>query len=156
MADALCHPNDSAGVGISSWRVTATSLCHPGDIPLPLHLMSSGWLNWCSYILQMSYKNVIMSSRWDTLPFLSHPDEIANLEFSQHTVALQPFRTAPFLVNRAFKRWSRSALDSTKPRLWRQATRASGLFLFQMCSAIAHKVVLATKFKTQKILSFKL
>ena len=31
----------------------------------------------------MSYDNVIMSS------FLSHPDEIANLDFPQHAVALQ-------------------------------------------------------------------
>ena len=36
-----------------------------------------------------------MSSGWHTLPFLSHPDEIANFEFSQHAVALQHFGTAP-------------------------------------------------------------
>ena len=41
----------------------------------------------------MSYGNVIMSSGWDTLPFLSHPDEIANFDFPQHAVALQRFRT---------------------------------------------------------------
>ena len=40
----------------------------------------------------MSYGNVIMSSGWDTLPFLSHPDEIANFDFPQHAVALQRFR----------------------------------------------------------------
>ena len=42
----------------------------------------------------MSYGNVIMSSGWDTLPFLSHPDEIANFDFPQHAVALQRFFVA--------------------------------------------------------------
>ena len=41
----------------------------------------------------MSYGNVIMSSRWHTLPFLSHPDEIANFDFPHHAMALQRFRT---------------------------------------------------------------
>ena len=42
----------------------------------------------------MSYGNVIMSSGWDMLLFLSHPDEIANYDFPQHAVALQRFRTS--------------------------------------------------------------
>ena len=54
--------------------------------------MSSGWLNWGWFLIRMSYGNVIMSSGWDTLPFLSHPDEIANFDFPHHAVALQRFR----------------------------------------------------------------
>ena len=66
--DALCHPDDLAGVGISSGRVTANSLYHPDDILS--HLLTSGWLNWGWYLIQMSFGNVIMSSEWHTLPFL--------------------------------------------------------------------------------------
>ena len=91
IVDALCHPDDLPGVGISSGWVTANSLCHPGDILF--HFMSSGWLNWGWFLIRMSYGNVIMSSGWDTLPFLSHRDEIANFDFPQHAVALQRFRT---------------------------------------------------------------
>ena len=90
MADALCHPCDLAGVGISSGWITANSLCHPDNILF--HLMSSGWLNCGWYLIRMSYNYVIMSSGWDTLPFLSHPDEIANFDFPQHAVALHRFR----------------------------------------------------------------
>ena len=86
----ICHPDDLPGVGISSGWVTANSLCHPYDILF--HFMSSGWLNWGWFLIRMSYGNVIMSSGWDTLPFLSHPDEIANFDFPQHAVALQRFR----------------------------------------------------------------
>ena len=121
IVDALCHPDDLPGVGISSGWVTANSLCHPDDILFHLchpddlpdvgissgwvtanslchlddilfHFMSSGWLNWGWFLIRMSYGNVIMSSGWDTLPFLSHPDEIANFDFPQHAVALQRFR----------------------------------------------------------------
>ena len=91
IADALCHPDDLPGVGISSGWVAAISLCHPDD--LLFHFMSSGWLNWGWFLIRMSYGNVIMSSGWDTLPFLSHPDEIANFDFPHHAVALQRFRT---------------------------------------------------------------
>ena len=87
----LSHPDDLAGVGISSGWLTVNSLCHPDDIPF--HLMSSGWLNWAWYLIRMSYGSVIMSSGWDTLPVLSHPDEIANFDFPHHAVALQRFRT---------------------------------------------------------------
>ena len=90
IVDALCHPDDLPGVGISSGWVTANSFCHPDDILF--HFMSSGWLNWGWFLIRMSYGNVIMSSGWDTLPFLSHPDEIANFDFPQHAVALQRFR----------------------------------------------------------------
>ena len=86
----LSHPDDLAGVGISSGWLTVNSLCHPDDIPF--HLMSSGWLNWAWYLIRMSYGSVIMSSGWDTLPVLSHPDEIANFDFPHHAVALQRFR----------------------------------------------------------------
>ena len=91
IVDALCHPDDLPGVGISSGWVTANSLCHRDDILF--HFMSSWWLNWGWFLIRMSYGNVNMSSGWDTLPFLSHPDEIANFDFPQHAVALQRFRT---------------------------------------------------------------
>ena len=91
IVDALCHPDDLPGVGISSGRVTANSLCHPDDTLF--HFMSSGWLNGGWFLIRMSYFNVIMSSGWDTLPFVSHPDEIANFDFPQHAVALQRFRS---------------------------------------------------------------
>ena len=91
IVDALCHPDDVPGVGISSGWVTANSLCHQDDIFF--HFMSSGWLNWGWFLIRMSYGNVVMSSGLDTLPFLSHPDEIANFDFPQHAVALQRFRT---------------------------------------------------------------
>ena len=90
LVDALCHPDDLAGVGISSGWVTANPLCHPDD--KLFHLMSSGWLNWGWYLIRMIYGNVIMSSGWDTLTFLSHLDEIANFDFPQHAVALQRLR----------------------------------------------------------------
>ena len=87
----ICHPDDLPGVGISSGWVTANSFCHPDDILF--HFMSSGWPNWGWFLIRMSYGNVIMSSGWHTLPFLSHPDEIANFDFPQHAVALQRFRS---------------------------------------------------------------
>ena len=92
IVDALCHPDDLPGVGISSGWVAANSLCHPDDILF--NLMSSGWLNWGWFLIRMSYGNVIMSSGWDTLPFLSHPDEIANFDFPHHAVVLQRFRNS--------------------------------------------------------------
>ena len=65
--------------------------------------MSSGWLSRNRYLIRMSYDNVIMSSGWHGLPFLSHPDEIANFHFPHHAVALQRFRT-PKPGNRTRKR----------------------------------------------------
>ena len=56
-------------------------------------IMSSGWLSWHWYLIWISYGNVIMSSRWYKLPFLSHLDELANFNLSQHAVDLQHFRT---------------------------------------------------------------
>ena len=93
IVDALCHPDDLPCVGNSSGWVTAISLCHPDD--MLFHFMSSGWLNGGWFLIRMSYGNVIMSSGWDTLPFVSHPDEIANFDFPQHAVALQRFRRYP-------------------------------------------------------------
>ena len=91
IADALCHPDDLAGVDISSGWVTANSLCHPDDIPF--HLMPSEWVIFGWLIVRTSYGNVIMSSEWGTLTISSHPEEIANFDFdfSQHAVALQRF-----------------------------------------------------------------
>ena len=61
MANALCHPNDLAGISISSGWVTANSVCHPDDILD--HLVSSRWLNWSWYL------------SWVTAMLLCHPDE---------------------------------------------------------------------------------
>ena len=96
IVDALCHP-DLPGVGISSGWVTANPWCHPDDILF--HFMLSGWLNWGWFLIRMSYGNVIMSSEWDTLPFLSHPDEIANFDFPHNAVALQRFHTIDFQLS---------------------------------------------------------
>ena len=54
--------------------------------------MSSGWLSRNRYLIRMSYDNVIMSSGWHRLPFVSHPDEIVNFDFPHHAVVLQRFR----------------------------------------------------------------
>ena len=54
--------------------------------------MSSGWL-WD--LIWMSYCISVMSSGWHTLPLLSHADEIANFDFSQHAVALQDLLGKP-------------------------------------------------------------
>ena len=89
MDDAFCHLGDLAVVGISSGWVTANSLCHPD---IPFLLMSSGWLNWGWYLIRC-YGIVFMSPGWHTPPFLTHPDEIANFDFSPYAVALQRFRT---------------------------------------------------------------
>ena len=59
----MYHPDDLAEVGISF-----------------------GWV--ITMLLSL-----IMSSGWHTLPFLCHPDEIANFDFSQHAVALQRFHS---------------------------------------------------------------
>ena len=68
---AVCHPDDLR----FAWY-------HPDEI---IDFKSSGWLSWNWCLIRMSYDNVIMSpSKWHTLPFLSHPDEIANFDFSQH------------------------------------------------------------------------
>ena len=75
IVDGLCHPDDLPGVGISSGWVMANSLCHADDILF--HFMSPGWLNWGWFPTWMSYGNVIMSSGWDTLLFLSHPGAIS-------------------------------------------------------------------------------
>ena len=54
--------------------------------------MSSGWLSRNWYLSRMSYDNVIMSSGWHTLPFLSHPDEITIFDFPHFAVAQSPHR----------------------------------------------------------------
>ena len=76
---------------MSSGWLLDTAVCHPDDISY--HRMSSGWLSRNRYLIRMSYDNVIMSSGWHRLPFLSHPDEIVNFDFPHHAVALQRFRT---------------------------------------------------------------
>ena len=57
-------------------RMTYPSiLCHPDDSTEVG--ISPGW---------------VMAMFFYVIPFLSRPDEIANFDFSQHTVALQYFR----------------------------------------------------------------
>ena len=86
----VSHPDELAPGRISSGWLLDTAVCHPDD--MSYHHMSSGWLSRNWYLIRMSYDNVIMPSGWHTLPFLSHPDEIANFGFPQHAVALQRFR----------------------------------------------------------------
>ena len=125
MVDALCHPDDLPGVGISSGWVTAISLCLPDDIFF--HLMSSGWLNWGWYLTWMNYGNVIMSSGWDTLLFISHPDEIATFNFVQHAMALLHFRTfSP--TNRKRYKILQLAWGSTVRRNWWREAKISYLY----------------------------
>ena len=83
----LSHPDELAAGRISSGWLLDTAVCHPDDISY--HLMSSGWLSRNWYLIRMSNNNVIMSSGWHRLPFLSHPDEIANFDFPHHAMALQ-------------------------------------------------------------------
>ena len=64
--------------------------------------MSSGWLSRNRYLIRMSYDNVIMSSGWHRLPFLSHPDEIVNFDFPHHAVALQRFRISVMAIDHGF------------------------------------------------------
>ena len=106
---SLSHPDDLPIPSISPGWVPVNSFGHPDDILF--HLMSSRWLNWGWYLVWMSYGNVIMSSGWDTLPFLSHPNEIANFDFPQHAVALQRIRIE-LLVNRVRVTFSGLVWDS--------------------------------------------
>ena len=86
----LSHPDELAPGRISSGGILDTAACHPDD--LSYHRMSSGRLSRNWYLIRMSYDNVIMSSGWQRLPFLSHSDEIANFDFPHHAVAFQRFR----------------------------------------------------------------
>ena len=87
----LSRPDELAPGRISSGWLLDTAVCHPDDISY--HRMLSGWLSRNRYLIRMSYDNVIMPSGWHRLPFLSHPDEIVNFDFTHHAVALQRFRT---------------------------------------------------------------
>ena len=87
----VSHLDDSIIGSIPSARLLDTAVCHPDDISY--RHMPSGWLSWSCCLIRMSYKNVIMSSGRRTLPFLSHPDKIANFDFSQRAVVLQRFRS---------------------------------------------------------------
>ena len=64
-----------------------------------IHRMSSGRLSRNWYLIRMSYDNAVMSSGWHRLPFVSHPDEIANFDFPHHAVALQRFRNFHWLAS---------------------------------------------------------
>ena len=88
---ALCHPDEITNLipKSSGWLSYSQYLIR---MTYRRCIMSSGWLTWRWYPIRMSYGNVIMSSGWDTLPLLSHPDEIANFDFPHHAVALQRFR----------------------------------------------------------------
>ena len=85
------HPDELAPGRISSGWLLDTAVCHPDGISY--RHMPSGWLSRNWYLIRMSYDNVIMSSGWYTLPFLSHQDKIANFDFPHHAVALQRFRS---------------------------------------------------------------
>ena len=61
----------------SGWLLTNAG-CHPDDIANVIP-KSSGCLSYYQYFSRMTYGRCIMSSGWHTLPFLSHPDEIASL-----------------------------------------------------------------------------
>ena len=88
----LSHPDDITSSGwVSSWsyliRMTygycsTSSSWHI----IRQYIIRMTYRNW--YIIRMCHNNVIMSSGWHTLPFLSHPDEITNFDFPQHAVAL--------------------------------------------------------------------
>ena len=73
----------------SGWRITPLDSVKNSSI---YHHMPSGWLSWSWYHILMSYDNVITSSRYNTLPFVGHPNEIANFGCSQHAVVIQHFR----------------------------------------------------------------
>ena len=101
---------------VSSWRISSgwlldTAVCHPDDISY--HHMSSGWLSPNRYLIRMSYDNVIMSSGWHRLPFVSHPDEIVNFDFPHHAVALQRFRIFPCLSASSFNIGSSRRIGSS-------------------------------------------
>ena len=72
----------------SGWRITPLDSVKNSSI---YHHMPSGWLSWSWYHILMSYDNVITSSRYNTLPFVGHPNEIANFGCSQHAVVIQHF-----------------------------------------------------------------
>ena len=84
----LSHPDELAPGRILSGWLLDTAVCHADDISY--HRMSSGGLSRNWYLIPRSYDNVIMSSGWRRLPFLNHPDEIANFDFPHHAVVLQP------------------------------------------------------------------
>ena len=87
----LCHQDELAPGCISSGWLLDTAVCHPNDISY--HHMSSRWLSRNWYLIRMSYDNVVMLSGWHTLPFLNHPNEIANFDFPHHAMALQRSRS---------------------------------------------------------------
>ena len=109
---AVRHPGDSWYCLMSSgWHGVIWTLSHQGELvpgrlsddiwpiqhvirmnTLPLCVIWIKWLSWSLYLIQMSYRNVIMSLEWHTLSFLIHLDEILDFDFSQHAVALQRFR----------------------------------------------------------------
>ena len=76
----VCHPDGLRQMHYVIRMTYSSIFCLPDDL-------TEVW-----NLIRMSYGNVIMSSRWDTLPFSSHPDEIANFDFPQHAVTLQRFR----------------------------------------------------------------
>ena len=79
----VSHPDELRQIHYVIRMTYSSILCHPDD--LTEVGFPSGWVTAMFF----------MSSGWDTLPFLSHPDEIANFDFPQHAVALQRFRNKP-------------------------------------------------------------
>ena len=67
------------------------------------------------YFIRMSYGKFILSG-WHPSPLLSHPNEIADFDFSQHPAALQCFRT--FLTHCWFRSWLRNVLGHNQGKNW--------------------------------------
>ena len=89
MVSTICHPDDLRPTEISHeviriiqyhlskpsrWlsKFNVVSHLHP-----QCHPKSPGWLSERWYLIRLSCGKFIMWSRWHTLPFLSHPVEIA-------------------------------------------------------------------------------
>ena len=74
----VSHPDELRQIHYVIQMTYSSILCNPDDF-IEVGI-SSGWLT-------------VMPSGWGTLPFLSHLDDIADLDFPQHAVVLQSFRT---------------------------------------------------------------
>ena len=104
-----------------------------------IHRMSSGRLSRNWYLIRMSYDNAVMSSGWHRLPFVSHPDEIANFDFPHHAVALQRFRTLRSLVGicrmgiKKLTMWYAEMLNKLTPIYKLAFMNMVALYLKQLC-----------------------
>ena len=81
---SLSHPDDLAIPSISSGWFIVYALCHLDDLP------------------GVGISSGLVTANSLCLPFLSHPDEIANFDFPQHAVALQRFHSSEGKCNIKF------------------------------------------------------